>query len=364
MCSSSLILVVLVGALSELRTSHSFMVSRNPAIKTTKPQHPRIFFSIPMILEVDHSIDPNTLSSSGAKYEDVLSGLNKLYPPDELSTRNAISRTDGYWKYISKGEAPPPTLTYGEFDFLFFADLIDKAIVLHNEGGGSDSIAEKTFTDIGSGTGRLVLGAAALHPNFKLCKGLEILQGIHENAVANLEICTNSDATKSLSFETDEGIGELSLAPIEFSCGSFHDPYEYFGNSDLIFVFSTCFTPEMMSSLSDGIGRQCKPGTIVITTEYKLNTSGHIGPLASDSHIPHGDYIIELVDSLDGTCWLVGGKSTAHIQRVTKSLWDGTGPREKPEAWPESTALQEAQDALQYLKGPQQLSLVEFLKSQ
>ena len=363
MFSFSALILVVLGALSELRTSHSFTVSRNPAMKTTNQQHPRLYFSSPMILEVDHSIDPNTLSSSGTKYEDVLYSLNKLYPPDELSTRNAISRTDGYWKYISNGEAPPPTLTYGEFDFLFFADLIDKAIVLHNGGGGSDNIAEKTFTDIGSGTGRLVLGAAALHPNFKLCKGLEILQGIHENAVSNLEICTKSDATKSLSFGTDKGIGELSLAPIEFSCGSFEDPYEYLGDSDLIFVFSTCFTPEMMSSLSDGIGRQCKPGTIVITTEYKLNTSGHIDPLPSDPHMPHGDYSVELVDSLDGTCWLVGGQSTAHIQRVTKSLWDGTGPREKPEALPELTALQEAQDALQSLEGPQRLSFEEFLRS-
>ena len=125
--------------------------------------------------------------------------------------------------------------------------MIDKAIVLHNGGGGSDNIAEKTFTDVGSGTGRLVaIGAAELHPNFKLCKGLEILQGIHENAVSNLEICTKSDATKSISFGSDKEIGELSLAPIEFLCGSFEDPYEYLGDSDLI---------EMMSSLSDDIGR-------------------------------------------------------------------------------------------------------------
>jgi hypothetical protein len=30
-----------------------------------------------------------------------------LYPPFELEKRNAQSRTDGYWKYVSRGEEPP-----------------------------------------------------------------------------------------------------------------------------------------------------------------------------------------------------------------------------------------------------------------
>jgi len=360
MYSSSAFILFVLGASIEFRTSYGFMVSSN-AIKANKLQ-----LSLSgEISEDDLSIDRNTLSSSGTMYCDVLSGLNKLYPPDELSARNAISRTDGYWKYISKGEEPPPTLTYGEFDFLFFSDLIDKAIVLHDGGEGRGNIAEKTFTDIGSGTGRLVIGAAALHPKLKLSRGIEILQGIHDSAVSNLELCTKSDETQWLSYGMTNGNeGELNLASIEFECGSFDDPYEYIGDSDVIFVFSTCFTPEMMSNLSDGIGRQCKPGTIVITTEYKLNTSGLIDPLVSDSRMPHGDYSIDLVDSIDGTCWLVGGRSTAHVHKVTKSLWDGTGPRQKPETSVQLECVQEAQNALDSLKGPKQLSFEEFLKSQ
>jgi hypothetical protein len=37
--------------------------------------------------------------------------------------RNALSRTDGYWPYIQKGEDLPQQFTYGEFDFTFFAQL-------------------------------------------------------------------------------------------------------------------------------------------------------------------------------------------------------------------------------------------------
>ena len=199
----------------------------------------------------------------------ILSCLSFLYPPEGLSDRNAISRTDGYWKLFSVGEEPPQTLTYGEFDFLFFADLLDKVLSMH---GGNAS--EKTFIDIGSGTGRIVIGAAALRPELKLCRGLEIFPaGIHDNkAVESLNLCKVGDNAFRLprSEQMDASTAAFDLAPIALSCGSsFTDAYEYWGDADVVFVFSTCFTPEMMSNLSHSIGRQCKPGTIIITTEYK-----------------------------------------------------------------------------------------------
>jgi Histone methylation protein DOT1. len=291
------------------------------------------------------------VSSSGVFHKDVLDGVNKLYPPGELSRRNAASRTDGYWAYISEGEEPPSTLTYGEFDFLFFAELIDKALFHHEMSRGEDSLTleDMTFTDIGSGTGRLVMGAAALHPKLKLCKGLELLPGIHKVAEKTLELCVMGENHRCLSFSSSSGTEDtFPLAPIVFSRGSFDDPYEYIGDSDIIFVFSTCFTAEMMNSLSDAIGRQCKPGTIVITTEYKLQGSGTIDPSLNDPNLSHGQYRIDLIDSVDGNCWLVGGISTAHIHRVMQSLWDGSGPKEKPKEFEEV---------------PKELSFEDFLKS-
>jgi hypothetical protein len=335
--SSFLINSISTGKYSPNKFSSSF--------KGRTVQHNMYTEIIPVSIE-------EKVSSSGVFHRDVLNGINKLYPPSELSRRNAASRTDGYWAYISKGEAPPMTLTYGEFDFLFFAELIDRALSYRCEIGGKNGFTfeDMTFTDIGSGTGRLVLGAAALHPHLKLCKGLELLPGIHKVAETTLELCVMGDNQRLLPFSTSSGMEEnIPLAPIVFSMGSFDDPYEYIGDSDIVFVFSTCFSPEMMKSLSDAIGRQCKPGTIVITTEYKLEASGRIDPNVNDPYLSHGQYKIDVIETIDGDCWLVGGTSTAHIQRVMESLWDGSGPREKPEELKQRS---------------KSLSFEEFLKSQ
>jgi hypothetical protein len=112
---------------------------------------------------------------------------------------------------------------------------------------------------------------------------------------------------------SDDDAEKLSLAPIEFTCGSFEDPYEYIGDSDLIFVFSSCMSSEMMSSLSEAFGRQCKPGTIIITTDYSLPLSGEIDPLEDDTSMPFGSYELELLESVDG--YFVG--LLAVIQRRT-----------------------------------------------
>jgi hypothetical protein len=47
--------------------------------------------------------------------------------------------------------------------------------------------------------------------------------------------------------------------------------------------------------------------------------------------MPFGDYEIELLDKIDGWCWLMGGESTAYIHRVKRSLSENYGgPREVP----------------------------------
>jgi len=516
-----------------------------------------------LVPEDNQSIDHNQLSVSGVSYKAVLSGLKELYPPKELDKRNAISRKDGYWYYIKKGEENPQSLTYGEFDFLFFSELLDRAH--HHYFNETETVQTngwdgKVFADIGSGTGRLVIGAAALHPGFSKCKGLEILSGIHEESLDTLNKCkkykeqcisdragaqaeeqnvhremeksdmqpltskmtdngekdnereveknavepltpemiemqkalqqitaeewqdmmgdnafddyvdddvfvenfkdetgvgyTNivdddvegededlieqavdektseyvnarsvpyeihpefsipseddlitvysaneeeaiiehkfnsfgefeglsteewqsiygndtmnkeGSAIGSVEIEEDVQVGtkenhkkdrsgehvlrspsdssfvsldtnensDLPLAPIEFLNGSFEDPYICIGDVDVAFVFSTCMTEKLMGSLSRAFGRQCKPGTIIITTDFKLHLEGSIDPDEDDPNLPFGKFKFEVLEKVDGFCWLVGGKSTAYIHRVVQSLWvdeDG-GRKEKP----------------------------------
>lgn len=501
-----------------------------------------------LIPEDNPDIDPNTKSKlSGVVYGDVLNALHELYPPQELSKRNAISRSDGYWKFVAKGVEPPKHYTYGEFDFLFFAEILDKCNEHYinyqkdhygiNDQEARQGWRDKVFLDIGSGTGRLVLGAAALHP-FRLCKGLEILEGIHNTALEKLQKCkpdtcntpqetdahdadtvvsdtSNSECfndeeedfdeplsegvneiskalsemtqeewkellgdeydqyfddsivdkaieedstdrvdceedevwddgselieedggkeditiedrlhnerirnarkaiiefapgyflpsdcdlekimeddaivdangeimhafesiesllemnkddwvkifgneTSALTLEESENIASkgieskipdpkrdyqlsgLQLSPINFNCGSFLDPYEYIGDADVVFVFSSCMTQAMIGDLSNAIGRQCKPSTIVITTEFPLQKRGTIDPLESDPNMPYGEYCIELLEEMEGFNWITT-KSTAYIQIVKESLFDGSGPRIKPRPKPEDQAFE------------------------
>ena len=335
-----------------------------------------------LLPETNPNFNANATSLSGVLFSQVISGIDALYPPHELSYRNAKSRTDGYWTYVKRGEQPPQELTYGEFDIDFFGMLLDKSweyfvhdmetssttrddddlTVGHNHvhhiGIESRPWENRTFCDIGSGAGRLVLTAAALHPGWALCRGIEILNGLHNMSVSIANGCRrqkNADATEMQRLgvndddvfalrilcnnSSDDAIQSntvagstkyLPLAPLEFTCGSFTDPYEYLGDIDCIFVFSSCMKPDIVQDLSAAIGRQCKPGTIVITTEFPLFLRGIVDPVDNDATMPHGPYEIELLEKIDGWCWLLGGESTAYIHRVKTSLWeDYAGPRRK-----------------------------------
>jgi hypothetical protein len=304
-----------------------------------------------LIPEPNPNSNPNATSLSGVHFSFVTRGIDALYPPNELEKRNAQSRTDGYWKYVSRGEDPPKEFTYGEFDVEFFGELLDLAwkYFAVNDDGQPPSVpwTDKVFCDIGSGTGRLVLSAAALHPNWSLCRGLEILQTLHDVSVQILDECklSNEESSGSAKYglqvptnesikcaELEEPILHLPMAPIQFTCGSFLDEYEYLGNIDCAFVFSSCMKPHLLKELSIAIGRQMRPGSIIITTEFPLVLYGHVSPSEDDETMPHGEYEIELLDKVEGWCWLTGGESTAYIHRVKTSLWNEyAGPRTKPQ---------------------------------
>jgi Histone methylation protein DOT1 len=255
--------------------------------------------------------------------------------PSYIPTKNgnnALSRTNAYWPYIQKGDTPPEELIYGEFDFFFFAKLLDRACALWDrEHVGTRD--DKVFCDLGSGSGRLVLAAAALHP-WQLCRGVELLPGIHMLAVDNLALCrtekghgdddamVSAFALPSSSSTAESGTSSCPISPVELICGSFEDPYFFFGDSDIVFVFSSCMGADLgQAGLSRAIGRQCRPGTIVISTDYLLPLEGTIPPDPRDDRLPSGTFRLGLIEQLDGWCWLTGGSSTAYIHKVEESLW-------------------------------------------
>eukprot|EP00986_Skeletonema_menzelii_P012311 scaffold6737_cov134-Skeletonema_menzelii.AAC.2 len=317
-----------------------------------------------LVPEENPNYNPEAKSLSGVRYGLIQKGIDGLYPPKELSSRNAKSRTDGYWKYVERGEKPPLEFTYGEFDLLFFGELLDRAWDYYQSTSSTDDVSStkpwenKTFVDIGSGTGRLVIAAAAMHPHWHACKGLEILKGIHNESVNISDACAVSlDEKNELNIQnecvksilripqedtpSDKDEKYIPLAPMQMIQGSFTNPYQYLADVDCAFVFSSCMNPNLLEQLSIAVGRQCRPGTIIITTEFPLFLTGHIDPLEDDESMPSGEYEIELLEKIDGWCWLMGGESTAYIHRVKSSLSDlYGGPRESPRLSLEDEAYQ------------------------
>ncbi|GMI47406.1 hypothetical protein TrCOL_g3667 [Triparma columacea] len=226
--------------------------------------------------------------------------VDTIFNPDDVETRNAASRTSGYWRYVQKGKEPPLEFTYGEFPISSFERVIKSAITHH------PSPSPTTFFDLGSGAGRLVVAASLLFPSLTSCTGVEILPSLHEFASSILS--SNPNPSVSLI------------------CGSWTDPYLYLGDADIIFCYSSCLPPEHRYDLKASLLRQLKPGTVVVTTEYSL--SGTVN-----------GYEMEEVESFDVDNDLVGGISTVYIQRVVTSGWF-EGMKEKIDAErPSSDAL-------------------------
>lgn len=281
----------------------------------------------------------NCISKSGVSYQRVLNGIDGLFPPDGLQQRTALSRKDGYWPFIYQGNEPPKEFVYGEFDINFFAHILDRAHELFVWGieNKKDDDYDKeyhrpvdwknrVFCDLGSGTGKLVIAAAALH-QWKLCRGVELLESIHQAAEENLENCRHPNhVTNNYVLPIADGPKKdyLDLSPIQLSCGSFDDPYCFFGDADCVFAFSTAMPESVLGKMSRAIGRQCKPGTIAVTTEYPLPLKGYLEPMEDDPSMPFGDYELELIGELTGECHCTGGHSTAFFHRVVHSLWQPT----------------------------------------
>lgn len=294
---------------------HPYRNDRRTAFSSTSSTFPSHLsnskgtFSEPLIPETNPYANTSAISLAGVSHSQVLDAIHRLYPPQRLDERNAMSRTDGYWPFIQKGGDAPKQFTYGEFDFYFFAQLLDHARKYYetsDEGEKSNTWDDKVFVDIGSGTGRLVFSAAALHPGLRCSRGIEVLPNIHQTAMDNLLLCRSvrQDALveeeshdKEIDTETkecpdadsrsehedregetvnyndfryeysleeendDENKREhrkLILSAMDFVCGSFEDPYVYLGDADCIFCFSSCMPPEMIDSLAVSIGRQCR----------------------------------------------------------------------------------------------------------
>ena len=89
--------------------------------------------------------------------------------------------------------------------------------------------------------------------------------------------------------------------------------------------------------------------------------SGKIGESLSFFICPliESEYEIQLLEKIDGWCWLLGGKSTAYIHRVQTSLWEEyDGPR----AMPKPSLEEEAYQLVQLIESGKFTDANEFLR--
>ena len=207
-----------------------------------------------------------------------------LFPESEYDQRNGQSRKDGYWKYVGKGEEAPLDFTYGEFPLALFTKLVDRACALGGLAGADRS--SLSMADLGSGTGRLALWAAATS-QWKKVSGIEYLPTIAEDAQAKLSLA---------KLQT----GLLQTEDVQLIEGSWDDPTALeWSELDLCFAYTTAITASedgILEGLSAALTKRLRRGAIVVTTDYKLDPAG-----------------FEVLESHDGVNDGAGGVSTGFI---------------------------------------------------
>ena len=177
----------------------------------------------------------------------------------------------------------------GEFPLPFFSRVTDRMCEIAGIGDRSDSV----FCDVGSGTGRLVLWAAATQ-SWRAVLGVELLPSLHQLAIEKREEAVALQAKGAL---------ELRTSRISLHEGSWDDcallPWE---TVDICFAYTTAFPHDdanVLVDLSKALCDRLRLGSLVCTTDYLLGDG------------------FEVVEQMTGENEGVGGFSVAYIHRKT-----------------------------------------------
>eukprot|EP00591_Stephanopyxis_turris_P004337 CAMPEP_0195519310 /NCGR_PEP_ID=MMETSP0794_2-20130614/14573_1 /TAXON_ID=515487 /ORGANISM="Stephanopyxis turris, Strain CCMP 815" /LENGTH=273 /DNA_ID=CAMNT_0040648435 /DNA_START=188 /DNA_END=1009 /DNA_ORIENTATION=- len=149
---------------------------------------------------------------------------------------------------------------YGEYPFLSLSTILQQPAV--TEAMNRNAAVPPTFVDIGSGPGRLMLGASVM-ANWTSVYGLEGRPELHNNAI---------DAIRSLERE-----GTLREGMVHSVSGDFMEEspevINALSGADVIFAYSTCFENHgdiRLPALSALLARHLKKGSVVIVVDKFL----------------------------------------------------------------------------------------------
>uniref|UniRef100_A0A7S3K3M8 Histone-lysine N-methyltransferase, H3 lysine-79 specific n=1 Tax=Aureoumbra lagunensis TaxID=44058 RepID=A0A7S3K3M8_9STRA len=127
------------------------------------------------------------------------------------------------------------------------------------EAGLEHGCKGEVFIDLGSGMGKVVLGAAIAH-HFQMCIGVEKLEGLYE---LSLEL--------QKQFEATDLIDSRLKSKILFSRS---DLFQFdVSNADLIYCHTALFNEKEIFRLAKWLAGDIKLDAIVITVSYELPTS-------------------------------------------------------------------------------------------
>ena len=174
----------------------------------------------------------------------------KLYQTCSTSIGKKISKNERKKLGINNSN-----FVYGEISFKALAEILynNQYINLKNC---------HTFYDLGSGTGRAIFAASYIHNFRKLC-GIEILQGLHQEAT-KIKNRYDQDFLSTRPYH-------LKNQDISFIRASFLDID--ITDADIIFINSTCFGDELVYQIEQLINKM-KKGTYLISMTRKFdNTS-------------------------------------------------------------------------------------------
>ena len=134
------------------------------------------------------------------------------------------------------------SLIYGEVEFKSFYRILRKI----------NAPANTTFYDLGSGTGKAVFAARFTY-DFAKCIGIEILQGLHNQAF-KITSRYNQDFRNILCSAQRQHAAVYKGSFVEYD----------WSDGDVVFANSTCFDDDLMTALSRK-AEALKPGAIVVT---------------------------------------------------------------------------------------------------
>mmetsp|Transcript_36292 Transcript_36292/g.62622 ORF Transcript_36292/g.62622 Transcript_36292/m.62622 type:complete len:701 (-) Transcript_36292:44-2146(-) len=196
--------------------------------------------------EVQNSGDSSFLESlHDLIMNEAQSLYNELFFDTSLEVGKTLSKAERDTKCLTNEKS----LIYGEVEFNSFYRVLRKI----NPAPG------KVFYDLGSGTGKAVFAARFAY-DFSKCVGIEILHGLHTQAVKVLE-------RYNAEFKGQLAMGQSQHAAVYE--GSFLD-FDW-SDGEVVFANSTCFDDALMLSLSQTAERLA-PGAIVVTFTKGLSS--------------------------------------------------------------------------------------------